>query len=167
MSARAQALAEQFEQVNAETIAAVEACDDQAWNTASRAEGWPVAFSAWHIAEGHTTIMGLVAAVANGQQVPALTAAMLDAKNADDLSWQATCSKQEALDALRQNGMVVANAIRRLSDDQLGRSAVLELFGGAPMNVQQLIELVLVGHARQHLASIPVSVRAFRPVAHD
>ena len=157
MSTRAQALAEQFEQVNAETIAAVEACADREWHAASRGEGWPVAFSAWHIAEGHTTIMGLIAAVANGQPVPALTAAMLDAKNADDLPRHATCSKQEALDALRQNGTAVADAIRRLSDEQLDRVAVLELFGGAPLSLQQLIELVLVGHARQHLASMQVA----------
>ena len=157
MSTRAQALAEQFEQVNAEAIAAAEACGDREWHAASREEGWPMAFSAWHIAEGHGTIMGLVAAVANGEQAPALTAAMLDAKNADDLSRHATCSKQEVLDALRQNGTAVANAIRRLSDEQLDRAAVLELFGGAPLTVQQLIELVLIGHARQHLASMQVA----------
>ena len=157
MSARIQALAEQFERVNAEAIAAVEACADQEWRAASRQEGWPVAFSAWHIAEGHTAIMGLVAAVANGGQAPALTAAMLDAKNADDLSRHGTCSKQEALDTLRQNGTAVADAIRRLSDEQLDRAAVLELFGGQSLSVQQLIELVLVGHARQHLASMQVA----------
>ncbi len=158
MSARAQALAAQFEQVNAAAIAAVEACDDGARHAVSKEEGWPVCFTAWHIGDGHTTIMGLVTAVANGQQPPAVTAAMLDARNADNLARHATCSKQEALDTLRQHGTAAADAIRRLSDEQLDRTAALELFGGASMSVQQLIERVVVGHAQRHLASIQAAV---------
>ena len=160
MSARARTLAEQFEQVNKEAIAAVEARDDSAWRAVCREEGWPAAFTAWHIGDGHTTIMGLVSGVANGHPLPTLTAAMLDTRNAANLARYAACSRQEALDVLRQNGTAVADAIRGLSDEQLDRTAVIELFGGAPMSAQQLIERVLVGHARQHLASLQAGSQA-------
>lgn len=153
-SARAQALADQLEQANAAVIAAVEACDDATWRSVRGDEGWPVAFIAWHIGNGHLTIMGLISAIAEGRPLPPVTRAMLDAINAESLTQHGTCSKQEALAVLRQNGAVTADAIRGLSDAQLDRTAALELFGGTPLSVQQLIERVLVGHARQHLASM-------------
>ena len=160
MSARAQTLAEQFEQVNQEAIAAVEACDDGAWRAVSTAEGWPAAFTAWHIGDGHATIMGLITTVANGQPPPPVTAAMLDARNAANLAEHATCSRQDVLHLLRQNGAATTNAIRGLSDEQLDRTAVLELFGGTPLSVQQLVEGVLIGHARHHLASLQAGIQA-------
>ena len=160
MSTRAQALAEQLDQVNSEATAAVEACDDAAWRAGCPEEGWPAAFTAWHIGDGHATIMGLVATVANGQSPPALAAAMLDARNAANLDRHATCSRQDALDLLRQNGSAAAAAIRGLSDEQLDRTAVLELFGGTPLSVQQLVEGVLIGHARHHLASLQAGIQA-------
>ena len=158
MSTRAQTLADQFEQVNVAAMAAVEACDDAVWRATCREEGWPVAFTAWHIGDGHTTIMGLVTAVANGQALPAVTAAMLDGINAENAARHAACSRQEALELLRQNGATVADTIRRLSDAQLDRAAALDLFGGVPMSAQQLIEHVLLGHARHHLASMHAAV---------
>ena len=36
--------------------------------------------------DGHTTVMGPITAVANGPLPPAVTAAMLDARNADNLA---------------------------------------------------------------------------------
>jgi hypothetical protein len=153
-STRAQALAEQFEQVNAAAIAAVEAADDATWRRTCRDEDWPVGFAAWHIGDGHATIMGLVGAVASSQPLPPVTAAMLDARNAENLARHGGCSRQEALRMLRQHGTAAADAIRRLSDEQLERTATLDLFGGATMSVQQLIEQVVIGHAQHHLASM-------------
>ncbi|MGI8551281.1 MAG: DinB family protein [Dehalococcoidia bacterium] len=158
MSTRAQTLAEQFEQVNATVISTVEACNDTTWHAATRDERWPVGVAAWHIGDSHTTIMGLASAVAEGQPVPPVTVAMLDAQNADNAARHGSCSRQEVLNLLRQNGTTVADTIRRLPDEQLDRSATIELFGGQSMNVQQLIELVLFGHAQQHLASIQAAV---------
>ncbi len=154
MSTRAHSLAEQFEQVNAAAIAAVEATDDHGWQATCTEENWPVAFTAWHIADGHTTIMGLIDAAAAGEPVPPITPAMLDANNAGNAAQHATCSRQEALDLLRQNGSTVATTIRGLGDEQLDRAAVIELFGDHPLSAQQLIELVLIGHARQHTPSL-------------
>jgi hypothetical protein len=86
MSVRAQVLAEQFEQVNAEAIAAVESFSDAAWHGPSANGDWPVAFTAWHIGDGHKSLMGLISLVANGQPLPPITPAMLDAANAANLA---------------------------------------------------------------------------------
>ncbi len=159
MSTRSQSLAEQFEQVNGQVIAAVEACGETAWRATSPNEGWPVAFSARHIGDGHTGLMGAISLVANGQPPPALTPAMLDAQNAANATRYGECTKQEALALLRQNGTAVADAIRRLSDEQLDRTAVFEhFFDGATVSVQQLIERALVGHTRRHLAGMLAAV---------
>ena len=153
-STRAQALAEQFEQVNAEVIAAVEASDDETWRHTCRDEDWPVGFAAWHIGDSHAAIMGLVSTVANGVPLPPLTAAMLDARNAANLAEHGSAGRHEVLHVLRQHGAAAADAVRRFADEQLDRTATLELFGGATMSVQQLIEQVLIGHARHHLAGL-------------
>jgi len=157
-STRAQALAEQFEQVNAEVIAAVEASDDQDWRRPCREEDWPVGFAAWHIGDSHAAIMGLVSTLADGGPLPSLTAAMLEAINAENLAKHGGSSQQEVLDMLRRNGAAAADAIRQLSDEQLNRTTTLELFGGATMSAQELIEQVLVGHARHHLAGLQAAV---------
>ncbi len=158
MSARARSLAEQFEQVNGEAITVFETYDDAAWHTARGAGGWPVGFTAWHIADGYTAVMGLITMVANGQPPPAVTATMLDAANAANLAQHAACGKQEALAMLREHGAATTAVIGRFPAEQLDRTAVIQLFGSAPLSVQQLIELVLAGHTRQHLASIPAPV---------
>ena len=152
-SDRAQALAEQFERVNADAIAAVEARDEAAGATTRTAEGWPLFFAARHIAEGHGAVMGLVATVAAGGEPPAVTGAMLDAINAESLARHGGTGRAEALALLREHGAATAAAIRRLSEEQLDRTATMELFGGNPITVQQLIEAVLIGHAQVHLAS--------------
>lgn len=157
-TARAQELAERFEQVNEAVIGTVAACDDAAWGSVCHDEGWPVAFTAWHIGDGHATIMGLIGAVAAGQPAPPVTAALLDAANAANAGRHAQCPKADALALLRENGDAVAAAIRALSDEQLDRTAAIELAGGQSLSVQQLIEAVLTGHAGQHLASIHAAV---------
>ncbi len=160
MSTRAETLATQFEQANAAAITAVEGCSEAALHTTTRDEGWPVAFAARHIGSSHASIMGLITLVANGQPLPAVTPAMLNAGNAAAIAEHAGCSKQEALEALRQNGTATAAAIRQLSDEQLDRSAVVELVSTEPLSAQQFIELALIGHATHHLASIEASTQA-------
>src|SRR5688500_11579666 len=121
MHTRSEALAAQFEQANAEAIAAVERCSDAEWRARSRDEGWPVGFTAWHIGDAHLPVMELVNAVANGQPPPPITNDALNNINAEKLTQHASATRAEALDALRRNGAAVARAIRALTDEQLDR----------------------------------------------
>lgn len=153
MSVRAQALAEKFEQINANVIAAVEAMDE---GSASRSsgEGWPLPFTARHIAESYPTIVGLASVIATGQPPPPVTNAMMDAANATALTEHGDTNKAAALTTLREHGAAAAATVRAFSDEQLDRSAALALLNGATVSVQQFIELALYGHTQGHLESI-------------
>lgn len=131
-------------------IATLGAIDKAAWCVASSEEGWPVGFAAWHIASGHALIAALIAVLAEGQHPPPLTRAMLDVLNAENLARQAECKKEQALTLLNEYGRAAAGLFTELSENQLARTAALELFAGAQLSVRQLIELALTGHARQH-----------------
>lgn len=150
---RAQTLAERFEAANAEVIAAVEGFD-RGTAAHSRDEGWPLPFTAWHIADGYGSVMGLITLAAEGQPLPPITREMLDAGNAANLAAHGACTREEAAAALRRHGADTASAIQALTDEQLERSAVLDLFGGATLTVELLIEGMLIGHTRGHLTSL-------------
>lgn len=158
MSERAEAAAATFARANDEVIAVVEACGDDAWRAQTAAEGWPVGFAAWHIGASHEGVWGLINGVANGEPVPPLTAAMLDAKNAADVTAHAMVDRDEVLRLLREQGATVADGVRALADDQLDRRATIAVFSDDPMSVEELIGMVLAGHVNMHLASIQAVV---------
>lgn len=157
MSTRSETLAAGVEAATTEVIATVEGMSDADWR-GTTAEGWPAGFGAWHIADGLTSVMGLVGMVANGGPLPPITSEMLDAQNASNLALHRDCSRDEVLSLLQANGATVTAAIRALSDEQLNRTATLPLMGPQPVSVAQLIEHGLTGHARGHLAAIGVTV---------
>lgn len=160
MSTRSQTLAAQFEQATAAAIAAIEPLSDAQWRATSRDERWPVGFVAWHIGDAPFVVMDLVKTVANGQEPPPMTAAMLDDLNAQKLAAHVAAGKTEAVDQLRRNGAAIAATIRTLTDEQLDRSAALPMVGGNALSAQQLIEMGMIGHIRGHVASMQAVVGA-------
>ncbi|HYU19490.1 MAG TPA: DinB family protein [Chloroflexota bacterium] len=154
MGQRAEALAAQFEQANADVISAIDGLSDTQWRAMCAGENWPVGVTAHHIAGGHQPISGFVQMIANSQPLPALTSEMLDQGNAQHAQQYANCTKAETLELLRSQGQAAANLVRGLSDEQLDRSQPLSLVGGAVWTTQQFIENGLIGHPRGHLESI-------------
>ncbi len=154
MGERAEALAQRFEQANNDVIAAVAGCSDAQWKATTKEEGWSVGVTAHHIAVGHPGVFGLAQAIANGQPVPPITLDMINQGNAQHAQQFAGCTKQETLDMLRANGAAAAAGLRGLSDEQLDRSATLAVFGDSPVSAQQVVEMILIGHPQNHLASM-------------
>jgi hypothetical protein len=64
--------------------------------------------------------------------------------------------KGVAMERLRTNAPAAIAYVRGLSDEQLQRTGTLP-FGGDPMTAEAVIEHVLIGHPRGHLASIQVA----------
>ena len=157
MAERAEALAQEFEQANEAVIQTVEHCSDQQWQAQCAGEGWSVAATAHHIAEGHTALGHYLQLMANGQPLPPLSMEALAEHNAAHAQQYATCSKDEALAALRAAAQPVASALRGLSDEQLQRQAT---FAGREMTTEQFIRNVVIGHPRGHLQSIEVAISA-------
>lgn len=154
MSERAEALAAAFESANNAVIAAIEGCSNDQWQATCKSEGWSVAVAAHHVAASHTGIMGLAQLVADGKQVPALTTEMFDAANAQHAREFANVSRDETLEVLRRDGASVASALRALADEQLDRSAPMAFAGGQSWSTAEVIERILIGHPREHGASI-------------
>lgn len=153
MSERAEALAEKFEDANADVIALVESLSDADWQTRT-GEGWTVAATAHHVGIVHEGIAGFINRFANSTAAPPKTSSMetVHESNASHAQAYAACSKAEVLDELRAKGAGATAIVRGFSDQQLDYSALAP--SGMVQTTEQLIEYVLVGHVNEHLASI-------------
>ena len=157
MSARAEALAKQFEAKAAEMTSAIEKLTDADWKKVTTAEKWPVGVTAHHVAGAHEVLAGLLKTLGTGGQMPGLTMAMIDEGNAKHAKEFANCTRAETL-ALHKKGVATAAAtVRALSDAELDRSAVV-LKEMPAMSAQQMIEMVLINHIDGHLKSIRATV---------
>ena len=148
--ARAESLAARFEQVNAEVIATVEGLTEAQWAATTPEERWTVAVTAHHVATAYPPITRIVEKVIAGGTLPNFREG-LDERNQRHAQEFATCDRQETLALLRDNGARAAAFLRGLDDAQLERSA--ELFG-CLWSASDVVERILLGHPRNHLASI-------------
>jgi hypothetical protein len=144
---------DQFTALNHEIIAFVERCPATLWRTPCANDGRTVAVVAHHIAASHEPVMQLVQLVADGQPLPALSYEMFDAMNAQHAQQAANCTQQEVSALLREKGQSVATALSQLHPEQLTRAAHIS-FANATMRAQDVVEQILVGHARHHFANM-------------
>jgi uncharacterized damage-inducible protein DinB len=156
---RAEQLAAQFETANNEVIAAVTGCTEAQWRQTCASEGWPVAVVAHHIAVVNRDFLWLLARLGAGEVLsPRSSMDDVHRSNAQHAHDFAAVGKPETLDVLRENGAAVAQAIRDLSDGQLDRTA--GVFGGRELSTIQVVEWIVIGHTREHLASIRATISA-------
>ncbi|HEY8597382.1 MAG TPA: DinB family protein [Thermomicrobiales bacterium] len=158
MTTQAEALAEQFAAANDALIAAVAGCAEAAWRRPCEGEDRTIGVTAHHVAVGHAGFAQLLGAVVAGQAVPTISLEELHAMNARHVRDHAEVGRAETLDALRRNGEDLTRVVRGLSDEQLGLTT--PVFGGREMSVGQIVELVVIGHPRQHLESIRAALGA-------
>jgi uncharacterized damage-inducible protein DinB len=145
---RAQVLADQLAQSNRELIHTVERLSDAQWKATTAEEGWSVGVVVHHVATGHGYLSGLVRKMADGDPVAVDRDAMHRA-NAEHAVQFADVTRASALALLRQNGAAATATVRGLDDTQLDRVG-----GSMGMTTAQVIERVLIGHVRNHHASI-------------
>jgi hypothetical protein len=150
-----ESLAAQFEQANADLIAAVEGMGDARWGARTPNEQWPVGVVAHHVAVSHPGIVDVVIAIAEGRQLPPFTQEMVDRGNTQHARENANCTREETLALLRENGGAAAEIVRAIPDEGFARTASLL---GREMSAQQAAEMILIGHPRSHLASIQAAV---------
>jgi hypothetical protein len=82
--------------------------------------------------------------------------AAVDQENAHHAQAQAAVTKAVVIAALRHAGDRVTRHIQRLADDQLDH--VAGVFGGRTLTVAQVIDVVVIGHTVEHLASLRASL---------
>lgn len=153
MGTQTKALADEFENVNSELIVIIEGCSDALWHTPCPGEGRSMGVVAHHVAADHQPIARVVHDVAKGVAFPRLSMQRIDQENALHAVEHATCTREEVLRLLKDNGAVACRVVRELDDEDLLNSA--EVFADRPtMNARQIIERILIGHPRGHLANI-------------
>jgi hypothetical protein len=157
MSARAEALAKQFDAKAAEMTETIRSLSDADWKKVTEAEKWPVGVTAHHVAGAHEPILGLIKTVAAGKSIPNFTMAMLDEANAKHARDHANCTKAETLELHQKGAAAAAAGVRGLSDAELDQSGVV-LTGAPAMTAQQVIEGILINHITSHLGSIRKTV---------
>lgn len=122
-------------------------------------EGWTVAATAHHIAVVQRAFVRLVTTLATGQTYsPSSSMDEIDRGNARHAEEYAAVGKPETLALLRTSGDAIARLLHGLGDEQFDRSA--GTFGGRELRVAQVVEYVVIGHARYHLASIQATLAA-------
>ena len=157
MGARAEQLANTFEQACRDFNVLVERLTDAEWKKITAADKWPVGVVAHHVAQGHAGIMGILQAVAKGQSMPNVTMDMIHDMNAKHAKEHANTTKVVTLELLQTNGAKAAEAVRGLSNADLDRSGTV-LTGMPPMSAAQVIERILINHVNEHMGSIRATV---------
>ena len=149
---RANALANQFEQVNQNVIDMVSAATDL--SVACPGEGWTAAAVGAHIGGAHRGILeGLIQPIVAGREIPSVVGPS-DEGNARQAAENAALPRDQVVALLCDHGAMATAYLRSLTDEDLDRTVILPIFGENPVTAQQVIEWVLIGHASEHAASL-------------
>ena len=154
-SARAATLADRIEE-GAELLAAfAETLTDGEWKFAVTSQDKrPIGIIVHHVANMYPIEIGVVQAIAGGNAVTDVTweaVAEINAKHAEE---NLNVTKAESVELLRRNSREAADAVRKLTDEELDTAAPFSLSFGAPMTAQFVIEDHPLRHAWHHLCRI-------------
>ncbi|MCA1668777.1 MAG: maleylpyruvate isomerase N-terminal domain-containing protein [Thermomicrobia bacterium] len=160
MSERAEQLATELEQANAEVIAFAETCPADVWTVPCVDDGRTVAAVVRHVGGAYIAHMRLVQAVAAGESIPAMFGdwSMIHQGNAVSAEKYARADREETLASLQRNGGNLAEAIRALSDEELARTAVVPIFGDTARTTEQILESAVIAHPHGHLVGLRATV---------
>ncbi len=99
--------------------------------------------------------MEFIVAAAEAKPMPGYSWDDINGKNDDRAEKNKSVSRSDVLRELRDGAKATAAYVRGLSDEQLDRTGVLALAGGAAVSAEQLITGgVLIEHVTGHLQSI-------------
>lgn len=150
---QAQQIAAQFDELQAQAVKTISGATDEQWQQVTAAEGWTVAATAHHLAIVQRAFIGMVEKLAAGQTYsPKLDIETIHAENAEHAREYAEADRAETLDILKSSGADMAKLLHGFNDGDLERDA--GTFGGNKLSVAQVLEYVVIGHAREHLTSI-------------
>ena len=154
MSRRAEDLAQRIEQGAQSLASFAESLSDQEWKTVIPADGRPVGVVVHHVANMYGVEIDLAKKIAEGEGVRGVTWSAVAELNAKHAGEKATVGKKEAVDLLRRNAKIAADAVRGFSDEELDRAAPVSLNSDAPLTTQFFIEDHALRHSFHHLAKI-------------
>ena len=150
-SERAAALAADFAAANEEDRQFAGSCTDADWHRNVPGEDWTVGVVLHHIAEGHANGLRWLRSMASGEGVSE-SAEDIDKANAAHATRAGSVGQVETTLPLANNGVLLEQALRALTDEELDRSAP---FGPADGRMLPTGDLAAVAarHTRSHLSS--------------
>ena len=153
MGSRAEALAQRVEQANNDLIATIEETDDEQWSGKCADGDWTQGFAGYHAAASIGNITAMVQGMARGEPFQPVSFAQIDQINAAFHAEHAGCTKAEAVELARANSPAAVAMVAGLSDDELDREVKLAT-DLPPLRVEQIVEMLLIGHPTGHRDSI-------------
>ena len=148
-SERAAALANDFAAANEEALHFAGSCSDAEWARHVPGEGWTVGVVLHHIAEVHALMLRWLCGMASGEGVPE-SAEDIDRANAEHAGRAESVGQVETAILLANNGALIEQVLRTLSDDDLDHTAPFGPAGGRTMAMHDLAA-VPARHVRDHL----------------
>jgi hypothetical protein len=155
-SERAASLADDFAAANEEALHFTGSCSDAEWALQVPGEGWTVGVVLHHIAEGHGHSLRWLRSMVSGEGVPE-SAEEIDRANAAHALRAGSVGQVETAVLLANNGALLEQALRGLSDDDLAREAPFGPAGGQAFPTGDLAP-VAARHTRDHLARAKAAV---------
>ncbi len=153
MSARAERLAQKVEQANTSLIETIKGSTPEQWGAKCADGDWSQGFTGFHAATSVGNIAGMVKGMASGEPFTPVTFAQIDEGNAAVHSEHAKATKDEALELANSNSPTAVEMVRNFSDEELDRKVTLAV-GLPEMTVEQVVEMLMVGHTAGHTESV-------------
>ena len=152
-SARAAEIADQIEQASLELVQLVRGCSEEQWRTLCNDEGdnRTVAVIAHHVGHNHQLNEEWLDNALGGQDVT-ITLGEMDLVNAEHAATYHDVAREETIRLLEVNGAQFVDRVRRLTDEELARTA-FHRGAGREMTVDQYAFLDY-RHISGHLATI-------------
>ena len=159
MSAKGRDLVDRLENLQANAEQTLSSCTSEQWRMLTKAEGWTVAATAHHLAIVQRAFVGMVERFAAGETyTPSVDMNRVHETNADHAGEYAVADQDETFQILQSSGTRMAALFRGFSADDLVRRA--GTFGGNDLTVAQVLDYVVIGHLREHLASVQDTIGA-------
>lgn len=153
MNARAEALAGKVEQANRSLIETITGSTPDQWGAKCADGDWSQGFAGYHAAASVGNIADMVKGMASGQAFTPVTFAQIDEGNAGVHKEHASASQDEALELAKSNSPGAVEMVRNFTDEELDRKVTLAV-GLPEMTVEQVVEMLMVGHTAGHTESI-------------
>ena len=159
---RVDTLAAEVEEITGDLQHLVQGSSEGQWQRTTGSEQWPVGVVAHHMTEVAEFFTQVIAAAADGRPSDAaLPADDIDQNNARHAAEFATVGSAEVLDAMHRRFPPLVAQIRQLDDSRLDLAA--GEFGGYRLTIGQVVELGVIGHFREHLASVRAAMAEAGP----
>jgi hypothetical protein len=154
MSRRAEALADRLLQ-GARTLEQLAAgLSDAEWQVRIPGDGRRVGVVVHHVGNMYPIEVELAQALAAGKPIVGVSWDDVHGINAKHAKEFEQVTKAEAIDFLRTNSTAAAEAIRKLTDEELDRANAVSLYFDAPLTCQFFIEDHAMRHSYHHTGKI-------------